>query len=232
MVSSRERIVFDNLCNEKTGLVNSEIHQNAILLSNENVWICSSTGLSSMLKVSENRSFVKPLLEIESIKLYFEDVDWSKKGAVMNEWRIPTELNLRYKENHLTFSFNALTSTRVQYSFMLEGQDKNWTSYSDKNEVTFSNIAPGEYIFKVRAINNFGIESQILEIPIVVGSPYWQTWWFRIVAITIVFLIVVAFIRYRERRFKIQQSKLEVIVHERTKEAVSATEIAENQKKK
>ena len=217
--------------NEKTGLINSEIHQNAILLSNENVWICSSTGLSSMLKVSENRSFVKPLLEIESIKLYFEDVDWSKKGAVMNEWSIPTELNLSYKENHLTFSFNALTSTRVQYSFMLEGQDKNWTSYSDKNEVTFSNIAPGEYIFKVRAINNFGIESQILEIPIVVGSPYWQTWWFRIVAIALVFLIVVAFIRYRERRFKIQQSKLEVIVHERTKEAVSATEIAENQKK-
>lgn len=217
--------------NEKTGLVNSEIHQNAILLTDKNVWICSSSGLSSMLKFSENRSFVKPILELESIKLHFENVDWSKKEVEINEWGIPTELNLGYKENHLTFSFNALTTTRVNYSFILEGQDKDWTNYSDKNEVTFSNIAPGEYVFKVKAKNNFGIESQILEIPIVIRSPFWQTWWFRIVAIVAVFLLVVAFIRFRERRFKVQQVKLESIVQERTKEAVSATEVAEFQKK-
>jgi len=217
--------------NEKTGLINSEIHQNAILLTNENVWICSSTGLSSMLKVSANRSFVKPLLEIESIKLYFEDVDWSKKNAEINEWGIPTNLKLGHKDNHLTFSFNALTSTRVQYSFILENQDNNWTNFSDKNEVTFSNIAPGEYVFKVRAINNFGIESQVLAVPIIIYSPYWQTWWFRIAAVAFVFLIVVGFIRFRERRFKIQQANLELVVKERTKEAVNASERAENQKK-
>lgn len=217
--------------NEKTGLINAEIHQNAILLTKDNVWICSSTGLSRMNKHSENRSLVKPLLEIESIKLHFENVDWRKKDVSMNKWGIPTELSLGYKENHLTFSFNALTSNRVQYSFMLEGQDRDWTEYSDKSEVTFSNIAPGDYIFKVRARNNFGVESQILEIPILIRSPFWQTWWFRIGAIVVVLIIVVLFIRYRERRFKIQQSKLEVIVHERTKEAVSASERAENQKK-
>jgi ligand-binding sensor domain-containing protein/serine phosphatase RsbU (regulator of sigma subunit) len=216
--------------NEKTGLINSEIQQNAILLAGENVWICSSTGLSSILKESINRSFVKPLLELESIKLYFENVNWSEKEAKMNKWGVPTKLNLGHKENHLTFSFNALTSTRVQYSFKLEGQDQNWTAYDEKSEVTFSNIAPGEYVFKVKAINNFGIESQILEIPIVIRSPYWQTWWFRIAAVGAIFLLIFTFVRYRERRFKIQQLKLEVIVHERTKEAVEASELAERQK--
>lgn len=216
--------------NEKTGLINSEIQQNTILLMNENVWIGSSTGLSSILRVSKNRSLVKPLLELESIKLHFEAVDWTKKEVEVNKWGIPTQLDLGYKENHLTFSFNALTSTRVQYSFILEGQDKDWTAFSDKNEVTFSNIAPGEYMFKVKAINNFGIESQILEVPVIVRSPFWQTWWFRITAVGGIFLIIITFIRYRERRFKVQQAKLEVIVSERTKEAVNASERAEHQK--
>lgn len=224
------KLVKVETLNEKTGLLNSEIQQNALFLTKENVWIGSSTGLSSIPKVSKNRSLVKPLLELQSIKLYFEDVDWSKKDAEINKWGVPTKLLLGYKDNNLTFTFNALTSTRVQYAFILEGQDLDWTPYSDKNEVTFSNIAPGEYKFKVKAINNFGIESQVLVIPITIQSPYWETWWFRISIIVAIALLIIAFVRYRERRFKIQQAKLEVIVGERTKEAVSASERAENQK--
>lgn len=216
--------------NEKTGLNNSEIQQNALFLTDNDVWVGSSTGLSSIAKVSKNRSLVKPILELQSVKLYFEDVDWSKKDAETNKWGVPTKLILGYKENNLTFIFNALTATRVQYAFILEGQDSDWTPYTDKNEVTFSNIAPGEYNFKIKAINNFGIESEVFSIPITIKSPFWQTWWFQISVVVGITFLIIAFVRYRERRFKVRQAKLEVIVNERTKEAVTASERAESQK--
>lgn len=217
--------------NDKSGLINSEIQQNALLLTQNNVWIGSSSGLSRLQKVSKNRSNVKPILELESIKLFFEATDWAKKEAKVDKWGVPTELNLGYKENHLTFSFNALTATQVQYAYILEGQDDNWTPFSDKNEITFSNIAPGSYTFKVKAINNFGIESEPLEIPIIVRSPYWQTWWFRITVVILIIIIIFAVVRYRERRYLAQEETLKRMVEDRTKEAVSASERAENQKR-
>lgn len=216
--------------NDKTGLLNSEIQQNALFLSANRVWIGSSTGLSSIEKVSKNRSLAKPLVRLQSIKLYYEDVDWSKKDVKVDKWGVPTELVLGYKENNLTFTFNALTATRVQYSYILENQDADWTPYSDKNEVSFTNIAPGSYVFKIRAKNNFGIESEILAIPVTIQSPFWQTWWFRISFILGIVLIIILVVRYREKQYKERQIRLEQVVQERTKEAVSASERAEHQR--
>ena len=216
--------------NEKSGLLNSEIQQNALLITKNHVWIGSSGGLSRLTKNSSNRSYVKPVLEISSIKLFYDEVEWKQKATSLNQWGIPTSLDLGHKDNHLTFNFNALTTSQVLYSYILVGQDENWTTYSDKNEVTYTNIAPGSYVFKVKAINNLGVESAIMQIPVVIRSPYWQTWWFRILVAVIIFLIIIFYIRYRENRYKVQRAKLESMVEERTKEAVFATERAENQK--
>lgn len=216
--------------NEKSGLINSEIQQNALLLSQNYVWIGSSSGLSRLQKVSNTRNNVKPIVELEAIKLFFEETDWKQRSLEVDKWGVPTALKLGYQENHLTISFNALTATQVQYSYILENQDANWTPFSDKNEVTFSNIAPGTYVFKVKAINNFGVESEILELPITIGSPFWQTWWFRIAIVLLIVLIIFTIVRFRERRYLAQEETLKAMVKERTKEAVNATERAENQR--
>jgi serine phosphatase RsbU (regulator of sigma subunit) len=113
---------------------------------------------------------------------------------------------------------------------MLEGQDSEWSPLSDKNEVTFTNIAPGTYRFKIKALNNYGIESHILVLPITIKSPFWQTWWFRTSMILLTLLIIVFVVRFRERQYKSRQVKLEELVSERTKEAVSASERAESQR--
>ncbi len=232
------KLVFDSKFNlkkvesysMKSGLVNSEILQNGLVLSAGYIWIGSSSGLSRLKKVSEYKNRLKPILELQSVKLFFEDVEWKLKGTQVDQWGVPTSLDLGYKENHLTFSFNALTTSQVQFSYILVGQDNNWTPFTDKNEVTYTNIAPGTYTFKVKAINNLGVVSDVLEIPITVGSPYWQTWWFRISMIVLIALLITWFIRNREKRYREQQVKLETTVIERTKEAVNASERAEKQK--
>lgn len=216
--------------NDKTGLLNSEIQQNGLFLTSDYVWIGSSTGLSSIEKQSKNRSLAKPLVRLHSIKLFYEEVDWRKKNVPVDKWGTPTELLLDYTENNLTFVFNAITATRVQYAYILENQDEEWTPYSDKNEVTFTNIAPGSYIFKIKAKNNVGIESEILSIPVTIKSPFWQTWWFRISFIAGIVIMIILVVRYREKQYKERQLRLEQVVKERTKEAVHASERAEHQR--
>lgn len=216
--------------NDKTGLINSEIQQENLLVTDEFIWIASSSGLSRMRKDKGDRKQFKPRLELQSVKLFFEDVDWKKKNCEVNQWGVPKSLDLGYKENHLTISFGALTTSQVQYSYILEGQDDNWTPYSEKNEATFSNLTPGNYLFKLKAKNNLGVESDEISFPITIRKPFWQTWWFRILIATIIVLIVIAVIRSREQRYREQNIILESKVTERTKEAVLATEKAEQQR--
>lgn len=216
--------------NEKSGLINSEIQQENLLVTEEFIWIASSSGLSRMKKDKKNNHQFKPKLELQSVKLFFEDVDWKKKNFNVNQWGVPTSVNLGYKENHLTITFGALTTSQVQYSYFLEGQDDNWTPYSDKNEATLSNLAPGHYTFKLKAKNNLGAESDEISFIIVIRKPFWQMWWFRVVISSLIVLLIIAFIRNREKRFKAQNIRLERTVKERTKEAVAATEKAETQR--
>lgn len=216
--------------NEKSGLSNAEIQQNAVLITGDYVWVGSNSGLARLQKWGSGRTSVKPVMELQQVKLFFEEQDWKKRGMPVNKFGVPHALDLGYKDNHLTFQFNALTSSEVQYAYILEGAETEWTPYSDKNEVTYSNLAPGTYTFKVKARTNMGVESNVLELPVEIHGPFWQTWWFRIAAALLLAIVVFWFIRYRERRYRVQQQRLENVVTERTREVVLASERAEYQR--
>ena len=66
-------------------------------------------------------------------------------------------------ENHFSVEFASINFNRTgkqRYAYMLEGAGKEWTeTYS--RYAAYSNLAPGDYVFKVRAIGNSGQESVV-----------------------------------------------------------------------
>jgi len=219
---------YDN----RSGLSNLEVQQNALLFTENAIWVGSTTGLSRISHKENERNKIKPLVALKSIKLFYNAVDWKqKKGIQLNKLGVPTTLILPYKENHLTFEYSALTNSSVSYSFMLVGEDTKWSPLTDKREVTYSNLSPGNYTFKVKSINNLGVESLVLSIPITINSPFWQTWWFRIGIVILILIFIILFIRVRERNYRTQQIALEKTVQERTKEVVEESTKTEQQKK-
>lgn len=219
---------YDN----RSGLSNLEVQQNALLYTENAIWVGSTTGLSRINHKENERSNSKPLIALKSVKLFYNSMDWSKKkGVQLNKFGIPIALQLPYKENHLTFEYSALTNSSVSYSFMLVGEDETWSPLTDKREVTYSNLSPGSYTFKVKSIDNFGVESIELSIPVVINSPFWQTWWFRIGLILLLLIGIISFIRVRERNYRTQQIALEKTVQERTKQVVLESNKADQQKK-
>lgn len=88
-------------------------------------------------------------------------------------------LTLKYRENVFSISFAALNyfhPEKNHYAYMLEGFNNGWLSTgAQQRTATYTNLDPGDYIFKVKAANNDGIWSQPVALHIRILPPFWRT---------------------------------------------------------
>ena len=91
-------------------------------------------------------------------------------------------LELNYDENIISFEIIALDYKNPRsnkYAFMLEGFDKEWT-YKDASQryVTYTNLNPGKYIFRIKGSNSDGIWNEAgTSLTLIINHPWWGTWW-------------------------------------------------------
>jgi signal transduction histidine kinase/ligand-binding sensor domain-containing protein/DNA-binding response OmpR family regulator len=116
------------------------------------------------------------------------------------------EIELKYAQNSVSVefaSFDFANIMGIQYSYYLEGFDKDWNEPSDKRLATYTNLNPGDYTLRVKTVSIDRQESNIgPTLKITVLPPVWQTWWFR----TLIFLSIlgllywlVSFLQNREK---------------------------------
>jgi len=119
------------------------------------------------------------------------------------------EIILSYRESVFSFEFAALiynNPSRNQYSYMMEGFDREWIFCGTRRFATYTNLEPGEYIFRVRGSNNDGVWNlEGTSIKIVITPPFWKTWWFRSLGIASV--IGATGIAYQQKLSKIEKEK-------------------------
>ena len=91
------------------------------------------------------------------------------------------ELVLTHKQQVFSLEFAALHYVNPQknrYQYKLEGFDDNWIEANQRHYVTYTNLDPGNYTFRVRGSNNDGFwSSKEATLPIKVLHPPWKTWW-------------------------------------------------------
>ncbi len=91
------------------------------------------------------------------------------------------QVNLSYRDKMLTFMFSAMdysNPAKNNYYYQLAGFDDDWNEIGSRNTATYTNIPPGEYIFKVKATNSNGIWSEDeATLHIHIHPPWWKTTW-------------------------------------------------------
>jgi signal transduction histidine kinase/ligand-binding sensor domain-containing protein/DNA-binding response OmpR family regulator len=91
------------------------------------------------------------------------------------------EIRLSYQDNMLSFDFAALDFTaplKNQYAYRLEGLDQDWIRAGTQHSATYTNLAPGSYVFRVKGSNNDGRwNEEGAQVRVVITPPFWQTWW-------------------------------------------------------
>ncbi len=171
----------------------------------------------------------------------------NKSNAIPKHISVLGEIELNYIQDYFSFEFASLdfaAPANNKFAYKLEGYHEDWV-YTDakRRTVSFMNLDPGTYDFKIKGTNSFGVWNEHgTSIRIIATPPIWKTWW----AYTLYFLIIsgsLLFIYYRRTQsMRKRQEELEIQVNERTleikhqkeelkkaKEAAEAATIAKSQ---
>jgi signal transduction histidine kinase/ligand-binding sensor domain-containing protein/DNA-binding response OmpR family regulator len=188
---------------KQNGLHNNQFNYGAAYKAASGEMLFGGIGGFSIfdpLKVSQNK-YIPPIV-FTGLRIFNKPVAISsEKNAILP--KSVSELSiikLPYDQNNFTLDFAALNFTQSdknEYSYYLEGFDNQWTDAGTQHSVTYTNLDPGIYTFKLKASNNDllwndkGISIQIRILP-----PYWKTWWFKtfivLLILGIIYMLVVS----------------------------------------
>ena len=117
----------------------------------------------------------------------------------------PYTLKLPYSSSTFTVSYIAPSYTSpdaIKYAYLLDKVDKEWIYMDNNRDVTFASLSPGEYTFRVRSTNSNDIwQDNVQTLHIIITPPFWATVWAYLVYLMVVVLCLVAFYRYKKRKF-------------------------------
>ncbi|MEO1434333.1 MAG: ATP-binding protein [Bacteroidota bacterium] len=118
---------------------------------------------------------------------------------------------LDHDENDISFEFAALHFVQPEsnvYQYQLEGYDKDWLDHGSDRKVNYTNLGPGNYIFRVRAANSDGIwTNQELSIPVIINPAVWQTGWFKALLLLVACSIAFAVFRNWQQQQALKREK-------------------------
>lgn len=128
-----------------------------------------------------------------------------------------------YKQNIFSVSFasdNYNLPEKTQYMYKLEGFNNDWLTLPvGVHNVTFTNLAPGKYVLRVKAINSDGyVGIKEATLGIVVNPPFWMSWWAYLLyaagLVVVLFLARYRMLKREREKFHLQQIENEVAKNE------------------
>jgi diguanylate cyclase (GGDEF)-like protein len=135
----------------------------------------------------------------------------------------PRTLVLSAKQSVFSIDFAALHYNdpgKNTFAYQLEGFDTDWVAAdASHRSATYTNLDPGNYVFRVKAANDRGLWSASpASLKITVLPPYWKTWWFRLLAALLAAGAVIALYRLRVGALTRNKTMLEAQIAARTAE--------------
>ena len=195
-----------------------------LFLGGDNGFVCFDP-----LAIHENP--IPPEVALTDFQLFNETMSVGEKtedGRVLLPRAIRTldELDLTHRDRVFTLEIAALhfaCPEANQIAYLLEGFDESWSHVGQRRFATYTNLPAGEYVFWAKAANPDGVWSTpraLLRIR--VSPPFWNTAWFRTLAILGLVLSVTLTFQLRTAAIRRRNQELENRVQERTAELESS----------
>jgi ligand-binding sensor domain-containing protein/class 3 adenylate cyclase len=219
----QERVLRVRHYSTEDGFIGAECFRNACLLDTDSaLWFGTVRGATRHDPRRAIAEEPEPRVHITGLRLFFERPDWRPWSTGIDSAGLPVDLRLPHDRNHLTFSFTGISLAfpeKVRYRYLLEGHDPDWSPITATDSVTYSNLPPGDYAFKVMARNASGIwNEEPVAFAFRIEAPFWQTSAFRGASGLALLLGFYGFTRMRTRRLQRERERLERTVQERTRE--------------
>ena len=220
---------------ENDGLQSNEFNSGSAFKSDKGeLFFGGVEGFNAFYPAQILHDTIAPNVVITALKIFNQPIDALKSKILKKSISFAESISLSYKQNFFSFEFSALhfsSPENNEFKYMMEGLDEDWNYVGTQNQAYYTNLEPGEYVFKVLGSNSDGIWSKTpATIKIRITPPFWKTWWFRLLGVIIVIAIVYFYNRQRLNRVVKQKRLLENQIRERTATVMKQKEEIENQK--
>lgn len=207
---------------KEEGFIGTQCNAAAFFMEPNRMWIGTIKGVSIYQPEFDFPNTKKPKIHLVNIKLNYETVNWETlfPNTVVKD-NVPFNLTLPYDKNNLLFEFSAIdfvNPEKLKYQFKLEGFNSDWLPLTSESNVSYTNLSPGEYTFKVKAINSDGVWSDVYQYKFTIDVPFWKSTLFYFILFSSILLIIYLFINFRTRQLNRSKRKLEETVRKRTLE--------------
>ena len=156
---------------------------------NGQLWFADGTVLQMIDPHNFPRNDLPPPVHIRQIT------------ADNNTYDANDNLRLPPRVQSLAIDYTALSLVapeKVRFRYKLEGQNQDWQEVVNERRVQYTNLAPGDYRFRVQASNNSGVWNERgASLDFSIEPAYWQTNWFR--AVCALLLLALAWAGYQLR---------------------------------
>ena len=208
------------------GLQSNEFNSNAYFRARNGIMYVGGINGFNLFDPEDVRpNPVAPKVSLTGFEIFNEPAKVDLSG------REPIQLS--YKQDFISFEFAAFdfqAPQKNQYSYKLEGFDKDWIQAGNRRFATYTNVPGGQYVFRVRASNSDGVWNEKgVAVPIFITPPVWQTWWFIGLLIVVVGALVAGGFRWRLNTIREQNVYLETQVSERTSELRETNKLLEKE---
>lgn len=185
-----------------------------------NLWFSTLDGVAMIDPLNILTNIYPPLVKINEVKLDEVSAD------------INSVIKVRPGIKRVSFEYSGLSFTvpeRVLFRYKLEGFDNNFSSPTTSRYVTYTNLPPAKYTFKLKAANNDGIWGDETDNIVIIQKPYfYQNIYFYIVSLLIFIGIIYILYSIRVRHLQRRQLELEELVQVRTKDLSDEKEKSES----
>lgn len=211
--TSKGLILFHGSYDNYTRFDSSNGLQDVSFVSNANhirndglVFLGTSNGVVTLNTIPFRNNFTIPHVYITDFKLVKPN-----KNIIdnRNNFKEQTQnIILPHKNSSFTISFSAISPSQnnnYKYKCMLEGADKEWADIKDQRNVSYLNLPPGTYKFKVKTYDGI-VESTERLLKITILPPFWATVWayilYSITLLLIMGFIIIVMVRRKSKRLR------------------------------
>jgi len=159
------------------------------------LWFSTTKGLISVNPAELKPNQFLPPVVIEAVLIEGREQNTNSfRAAGLQSVTVPPGkelLEIRYT------SLNLASPERARFKYRMEGYEITWTDAGERRVALYPKLPPGEYHFHVKACNEDGVWNEVgSSLAILAPRAFWQTWWFRGLAVAGLLGAIVAVVRY------------------------------------
>lgn len=235
-ISTSRGLVCFNPLTEKTiiytranGILSDQFNFNSAYKDkNGKMYFGSVKGLISFHPDEFIRDAFIPPVYITGFQIYNKELTIATKGSPLKKSITNTDkINLAYNQSTFSIDFASLSYTAPEmseYAYKMEGLDNNWIYLKSNRKVYFTELSPGNYIFKVKASNSGGVwNEQGTSLTIEILPPWWlSSWAYGLYALAGVLAAYYLISNYHTKIEEKNRRKIEFLEIEKQKELFQA----------